>query len=140
MIKRLLLIVAFLPLLYLGYCATHIPGGMDVDAANQVGKFIAQGFGKFDDRQLVERTGKGKIWYVAPAVGPSPVFSIYEVTKPEEIAEIEQLANQALVTVPTVKAITLKFYERQNLTISNGGGASRGWESSFRSKTFTRGT
>lgn len=101
----LLIAVASLPLLFVGYVATHIPGADDVEAANAVGRFIEQGFGKFDSREQVERTGQGKIWYVRPTVGPSPVFIIYEVTKPEEIAEIEALANQALAKVPAVKVI-----------------------------------
>ena len=62
MLHRLFVLVALLPLAYLGWCTTHIPGGSDVDAANAVGRYIAAGYGRFDDRQLVERTGKGKIY------------------------------------------------------------------------------
>lgn len=138
LIRGLRIVVACLPLLYLGYCATHMPGGVDMDAASQVARIIDEGFGRFDDRQLVERTGKGKTWYVAPAVGPSPIFSIYEITQPQDIAAIECLANLALVKVPTVKAITLKFHERQNLTVYESGGASRGWEHAFLTKTISR--
>jgi hypothetical protein len=123
---------------FLAYCATHIPTGRDHDTATQVGEYIASGYGKFDDRTVVERTGKGKIYYVSPASEQSPTLIFYEVTTPEDISQIQTLANEALKAIPEARGIYLHFHHKQNLTISPNGGASRGWESAFKKVRVTR--
>jgi len=137
-LRRALLVVVLLPLLYLGWCATHIPAGSDIDAANAVGVYISSGYGKFDSRQTVERTGTGKIYYSAPGSDLHPTILLYEVTSLEDIATIEGLARQALDKFPSIQAISLHFYKEQNLAPSPGGAASRGWESAFKKVTITR--
>lgn len=138
MLRRLLLVVALLPVAYLGWCATHIPGGPDVDAANTVGRYISTGYGKFDNRQAVERTGKGKIYYSSPGSGQHPTIILYEVTSPEDIRTIEALARQALMQFPEVRGISLHFYKEQNRSFSAGGGTTRGWESTFKKVRIAR--
>jgi len=123
---------------WLGYCATHIPAGPDVDVANAIGKHIASGYGKFDARQEVEKTGKGKIYYVSPGAGRTPTVIIYEVTSPEDVQAIETLAAQALVAVPEAKGVKLEFHERQNLSIAPSGAKSRGWEWPFKKVAVSR--
>jgi hypothetical protein len=138
MLRRSLIIIALLPLLYLGWCATHIPAVPDVGAANAVGSFISAGYAKFDNRQTVESTGKGKIYYSSPGSALHPTIILYEVTSTEDVATIEALAYQALLKYPDVQAISLHFHKEQNLTFSSAGAASRGWESAFKKVTVTR--
>lgn len=138
MVRRALWLLLLFPIAYLGYCTTHIPSGPDVDVANQVGKYIATGYGRFDDPRSVERTGKGKIAFTSPGSDRSPTLILYEVTSAEDIEMIESLARKALTEVPEAKEIRLQFYESQNLTISPNGGASRGWESAFRKTRIAR--
>lgn len=138
MLRRLLLLVALLPAAYLGWCATHIPGGPDIDAANAVGRYIAFGYGKFDTRQVVERTGKGKIYYSSPGSGQHPTIILYEVTTPDDIRAIEALARQALVEFPQIRGVSLHFHREQNLSFSPSGAASRGWESAFKKVSIKR--
>ena len=123
---------------FLAYCATHIPAGPDHEIATQVGRYIANGYGKFDDRTVVERTGKGKIYYVSPGSEQSPTVIFYEVTTPEDISKIQELADEALQAVPNARVIYLQFHDKQNLTFSPNGGASRGWESAFKKVRVTR--
>ena len=136
--RRVLLVLALIPVLYLGWCATNIPSGADHDAATAIGRYIAAGYGKFDDRQTVEQTGKGKISYFSPGSDLHPTIILYEVTCKEDIAIIEALARQALVQFPHVRAVSLHFYKEQNLSISPSGAKSRGWESTFKKVTIHR--
>lgn len=138
MLNRLLVLIALLPLAYLGWCTTHIPGGPDVDAANAVGRYIADGYGRFDDRQVVERTGKGKIYYSSPGSDRHPTIVLYEITTPEDIGTIEALARQALVEFPQVRGASLHFYKKQNLSFSAGGATARGRETPFKKVSVKR--
>lgn len=136
--RRLLWLLLVLPAVYLAYCATHIPGGPDIDVANQVGRYIAAGYGKFDERSQVERTGRGKIYYNAPGSSQSPIITLYEVTDPNDVARIESLAREALQAIPDAREVELRFHERQNLSFSPGGGASRGRQSPFKTVHIAR--
>ena len=129
MIHRLALaFVLLLALLAIGYCSTHIPAGPDIEAANAVGQFISDGYGKFADRQQVNKTDKGKTYYVDPKSNRNTTLDFYEIETAEDIARIEELARGALVAVPSANSITLRFYRAQNMHRSPGGGGSRGSE------------
>lgn len=112
----------------LGYCATHIPGGSDMDIANAVGRHIAAGYKKFDSRQQVERTDTGKIYYLSPGANGNPSIKFYEITSAEDQQQIEALARSAFKAVPGANSITLIFYKAQNLRRASNGGGTRGAE------------
>lgn len=136
--RHLIWLLLLAPFAFLAYCATHIPGGPDVDVANQVGDYIASGYGQFANRGDVERTGQGKIYYASPGSSRTPTIIIYEVTAPSEVIRIEALAREALQVIPDANGVDLHFHERQNLTLLPGGGSSRGWETPFKKVRISR--
>ena len=139
MTHRLALASALLlALLAVGYCSTHIPAGPDVESANAVGHFISDGYGKFEDRQQLNKTDKGKTYYVGPESNRNTTLDFYEIETAEDMARIEELARGALVAVPSANSITLKFYRVQNMPRSPGGGGSRGSEQLLKKVTIER--
>jgi type III secretory pathway lipoprotein EscJ len=129
MIRRIAAAIAILLLLSIvAYCSTHITSGLDVDTANAVGKFVADGYAKFDDRRMVEKTDKGKIYYNRPGCDGNLELILYEVTTKEDMALVEDLARQALVAIPKANSIRINFYEAQNMHRSSGSGGWRGSE------------
>jgi hypothetical protein len=145
MIKRIALGIVVGSLLAIGYLVFHahvvmtlVPTGADMETANAVAKVIADGYSKFDNRQVVESTYKGKIYYNAPGVNGTPTIDFYEVTSVEDMAQIEELARKALISVPAAKSITLTFYAAQNMHRYPNGGVVRGEEQVLKKVTVER--
>ncbi len=110
-----------------------------METANAIAKVIADGYSKFDNRQVVESTYKGKIYYDAPGVNGTPTMIFYEITNAEDMEQIEELARKALIAVPAAKSITLTFYAAQNMHRNPTGGAVRGEEQVLKKVTVQRG-
>jgi hypothetical protein len=137
MLRALLWLLLLTPMAFFAYCATHIPTGADSDAANEIGKYVSAGYGKFDDGNQAQPEGKGKRMFFSPGSDLNPALILYEVTSEEDIALILHLAQEALDKSSKTKSVTLHFHEKQNLTVSPNGGASRGWESAFKKVKLT---
>jgi len=116
----------------------QIPSGDDADVATAVGRAIATGYAKFEDRGQADRTHRGQIYYSKPGARGNPKIILYEVTSAEDIAAIEALAHQALSTTAGANRVTLEFYEKQNWNGDPGGGGSRGPEKLLKRVTFKK--
>lgn len=114
--------IAFFALIY-------IPGGTDSDNANKVGHYIESKYGRFDDRSLVDRMHKGKIFYNSPGKYPTIIF--YEVVEQKDIQDIERYARESLDKFGISK-VNLVFYEKQNWHGEPGKAGSRGIEFAFK--------
>lgn len=98
-----------------------VAGSTDRAVAQEVAKILVAKYGKFDDRKEVEKSKKGKIYYLRPGVGGNPTFNFYEITTEEEISVVKSIAESALKEVSGANSITLKFYEAQNWRRSQSG-------------------
>lgn len=128
--KRLTQVVFFVGACLLSvllWLVAHIPSADDVAVADQVGKAMAQHYGHFPARDQVEKQGHGQIYYSHPGAFAHPQVDLYEVTVPQEITQVEAAARQALGEVHA-KAVTLRFFEKENLTLFASGGRGHGPE------------
>jgi hypothetical protein len=132
MLRAALWLLVLAPVAFLAYCATHVPTGADSDAANEIGKHVRAGYGKFDDKTRSQPEGTGKTLFISPGADRNPTLILYEVTGEEDIILVTRLAQEALDKSSDTNSVSLHFYERQNLRVSPSGGASRGWESAFK--------
>ena len=137
MLRAGLWLLLLFPIAFFAYCATHIPTGADSDAANEIGKYVRAGYGKFDDRNRSQPQGIGKSMFFSPGSGLNPTLILYEVTTEEDISLIIGLAQEALDQSSETKSVSLHFHEKQNLTVSPNGDTSRGWEIAFKKVKLT---
>jgi hypothetical protein len=112
---------------FLLWTAFHIPGFGDVDVANAVEQAVAQSYGQFEPRGEADKTYRGKAIYAHPGSGGNPSLVIYEVTDQADRQRIVAAARAALDKAQA-HSVTLRFYERQNVTQYSGGGIRRGPE------------
>ena len=117
MLRTWLWLLLLLPVGFFAYCATNIPAGADSDAANEIGKYVRAGYGKFEDRNRSQPEGKGKAMFFAPGSGLNPTLILYEVTAGEDIATIIRLAQEALDQSSATNSVSLHFHEKQNLSV-----------------------
>lgn len=107
-----------------GGCDLGIPNSEDAEMAYSIGRFIAQGYGQFEDRETVQESGRGKTWYAGPSASGDPRFTFYGVTSPEDIARIESLAREALRQTEGVNSVTLSFFEKHDWRVGRNGSKS----------------
>lgn len=141
LIKRLIKVVFLLGaclISYLLWLVAHIPSTDDAETADRLGKSIALHYGHFPDRALVEKLGHGQIYYSHPGAFARPRVDLYEVTSPQDMALIEQSARQALDETHA-KSVTLRFFEKENLTLFASGGRGHGPEHLLKTEVIPHG-
>ncbi|MGE5451475.1 MAG: hypothetical protein ACM3VZ_06485 [Acidobacteriota bacterium] len=124
---RVVFVVGACLISYLLWLVAHIPSTDDAQTADRIGKAMAQHYGHFPARSLVERQGHGQIYYSHPGAFERPRVDLYEITSPQDMAQIEQAVRQALTDVPA-NSVTLRFFEKENLTLFASGGRGHGPE------------
>ncbi len=105
----------------------HIPSTDDAIVADQLGKLMASSYGHFPDRKVVEQQGHGQIYYSHPGAFAQPTVDLYEVTSPQDVAQIEAATRQALTTAHA-KSVTLRFFKKENQPLFASGGRSHAGE------------
>ncbi len=130
LVKRMIRVVFTLGACLIGYLlwlVAHIPSTADAETADRLGKALAQHYGHFPERAEVEKAGHGQIYYSHPGAFARPQVDVYEVTSPAEIAQLEAAARQALDEAHA-QSVTLRFFEKENLTLFASGGRGHGPE------------
>lgn len=135
---KLVFVIGGCLLSYLLWLLANIPHGSDDLIADKVGKLIAQQYQHFPDRAVVEKSGHGQIYYSHPGAFSHPRVDLYEVTSDQDIALIEQATRQALAQAHA-RAVTLRFFEKQNITLFASGGRGHGREHLIKSEVITQG-
>ena len=90
-----------------------------MNEVSYVGNYVKEKYGKFEERNKVEKNHTGKTYYTRPS-SFTPTITFYEITNHNEINKIETLTKEALQTAE-IKKVRLEFYEKQNFTYSSGG-------------------
>ncbi len=105
----------------------HIPSTDDALVADQLGKLMATGYGRFPDRHQVEHQGHGQIYYSHPGAFAKPTVDLYEVTSPDDVERLEAAARRALAPAHA-HSVTLRFFEKENQPLFASGGRSHAGE------------
>ena len=116
---KVLLSIIFIIFSILLFIAISVPSGKDMDEVSYVGNYVKEKYGKFEERNKVEKNHTGKTYYTRPS-SFTPTIIFYEITNHNEINKIETLTKEALQTAE-IKKVRLEFYEKQNFTYSSGG-------------------
>ena len=116
---KILLSIIFTIFLLLFFIAANVPSGKNMDEVSYVGNYVKEKYGKFEERNKVEKNHTGKTYYTRPSFF-TPTIIFYEITSHNEINKIEILTKEALQTAK-IKKVKLEFYEKQNFTYSSGG-------------------
>ncbi len=116
---KVLLSIIFIIFILLLFITTSVPSGKDMSEISYVGSYIQEKYGKFEERDKVEKNHTGKTYYTRPSPS-TPTIIFYEITSYNEINMIETLTKEALQTAEIDK-VKLEFYEKQNFTYSSGG-------------------
>lgn len=135
---RVVFVVGACLISYLLWLVAHIPSTDDAQTADRVGKAISQHYGHFPDRALVEKQGHGQIYYSHPGAFARPRVDLYEVTSPQDITLIEQAARQALDETHA-HSVTLRFFEKENITLFASGGRGHGPEHLIKTEVIQHG-
>jgi len=114
-----------------------VPNAEDAEVARGVYVHIRQGHAGFLDSDQASESA-GKAIYCRPGVGGNTTIELYEVTTPEEMADVERLAREALRVVPGANSVTLRFYEKQNWRAHPSGFQERVSEKLLRDARFDR--
>ncbi|HET8871632.1 MAG TPA: hypothetical protein VFM48_14385 [Aquabacterium sp.] len=139
--KRMILVVSLVGaglLSRLLWLVAHIPNFDDAAVADEVGHVISQQYGQFPDRAAVEKAGHGQIYYAHPGAFAKPRIDLYEVTSPADMARIEAAAHEALQEAHA-RAITLRFFEKENITLFASGGRGHGPEHLLKQEVIQQG-
>lgn len=108
----LILVGATMLLAFGKHTTFHIvPDGADADTAGAIGDYLQSHYPNFDPK--ARAPAPGKIFYIAPSAYGTPTVTFYEVVSPQDIAVVEAIAKDALQAVPSAKALTMEFYEKQ---------------------------
>ncbi|WP_374255699.1 hypothetical protein [Aquabacterium sp.] len=124
---RAVALVGACVLSFLLWTAFHIPDFSDAAVANQVAQDVTQAYGQFPPHAEADKTGRGKILYAHPGSGKKPTLVVYEVVEQADRDKVIQAARTAM-TQAHANGLTVKFFERQNVTHYDGGGIRRGPE------------
>jgi hypothetical protein len=118
-------------------CGCGVPNAQDAEIARAICGFIRQGHDVFlDSAGASESPGRAIYW--RPGVGGDTTIDLYEITTPEEMAEVERLAREALRATPGASSVTLRFYEKQSWRVQPNGFRERQQEKLLSRSTFDR--
>lgn len=135
---RVVFVVGACLISYLLWLVAHIPSTDDAQTADRLGKALSQHYGHFPDRTLVEKQGHGQIYYSHPGAFARPQVDLYEVTSDQDITLIEQAARQALDEAHA-RSVTLRFFEKENITLFASGGRGHGPEHLIKTEVIQHG-
>jgi len=122
---------------FLLWTAFHIPNTDDVDIADALAADVITAYGQFVPRPEVDKTSHGKVLYPHPGSSGNPTFVIYEVTDAADRTSIVEAARASLAKAHA-HSVTIKFYDKQNVTHYEGGGIRRGPEQLIDTVKVTR--
>lgn len=123
--RNLLSTLVLLTLSSLYACDFYVPSAGDHAKANAIASHISKKYGRFEQKNEVDKTQSGKAFYIR--AGRYPELQFYEIINANEIAKIESSAKNALAAAG-VDGVRLVFFEKQNLNCNRTGECSRGKE------------